>query len=344
MDAFYASVEQMDNPALKNRAVIVGGLSARGVVCAASYEARKFGVRSAMSTLMAREKCPDGVYLRPRMERYAEISEKIMGILLEYSDLVEPLSLDEAYLDVTTNKKGVPLASTIAKEIKHRIRKEIGLTASAGAGPNKFIAKLASDFDKPDGLVVVPPEKAWNFIAGMGVNRIPGVGPATEKRLREMGIAKIKDLAAYPLEKLLDRFGKTGAYLSRVALGEDERPVQSDRESKSIGEETTFEQDLLLERDILPILEELAFQVERRLFNSGLQGRTITLKVKTARFKIATRSKTGKDYLCRYDDIMAVARELVPKTVIGRERVRLVGISVSNFFRPPVYEQMRLFE
>ncbi|MBI5185527.1 MAG: DNA polymerase IV [Nitrospinae bacterium] len=344
MDAFYASVEQLDKPSLGKKPVIVGGITGRGVVCAASYEARKFGVRSAMPMKIAREKCPHGVYLEPRMGRYKEISNMIMEILQEYTDLIEPLSLDEAYLDVTENKKGLPYASIVAREAKKKIRQETGLTASAGAGPSKFIAKLASDHDKPDGIVVVPPEKVWSFISGMEVGKIPGVGLATESRLREMGIFKIKDLAEYPVEKLHDRLGKHGLFLSGLARGVDERPVYSHREIKSIGEETTFDRDLLLKEEIVPILSDLAGEVERRLIKNGKKGRTVTLKVKTGDFRNSTRSRTLPDPVFQRSELLSIVNGLIPKTSIGRERVRLVGITVSNFFKPAAYEQLRLFD
>jgi DNA polymerase-4 len=334
----------LDRPALRKKPVIVGGASGRGVVCAASYEARKFGVRSAMPMKTAREKCPCGVYLEPRMERYKEISRQVMEILADYTDLLEPLSLDEAYLDVTQNKKGVPFASIVAREIRERVRRETGLTASAGAGPSKFIAKLASDYNKPDGIVVIPPEKVWDFISGMEVSKIPGVGPATESRLKDMGIFKIRDLAEYPVEKLYERLGKNGLFLSGLARGVDERPVHSNREIQSIGEETTFERDLLLKEEIIPILGNLAQEVERRLMTNGKKGRTVTLKVKTCDFKSSTRSKTLLEPVFRHSELLSIVNGLISKTSIGKKRVRLVGITVSNFFKPPAYEQLKLFE
>ncbi len=343
MDAFYASVEQRDNPDFKGKAVIVGGISGRGVVCAASYEARKFGVRSAMSMKIARGKCPNGIYLNPRMAKYKEVSRQIREIFLEYSDLVEPLSLDEAYIDVTENKKTIPLASRIAREIKDRIMRQTGLVASAGAGPNKFIAKLASDYDKPDGLVVIPPEKVKSFISNMDVGRIPGVGPSTKKKLAEMGISKIKDLVECPLAKLVVRLGKTGSFLSGLSRGEDSRQVNPNREAKSVGEETTFERDLLYKEEIIPVIKSLALQVEKRLEKNELMGKTITLKVKYYDFKMITRSKTLPDHVWCCKDILSAVNSLVPKTEIGTRRVRLVGVTVSNFYYLSYPIQMTLF-
>ncbi len=343
MDAFYASVEQLDNPSLRNKEVVVGGTSARGVVCAASYEARKFGVRSAMAIKIAKEKCPKASFIQPRMERYKEISRQIRKIFLDYTPLVEPLSLDEAYLDVTKNRKSIPYATTIAKEIKERIRSEIGLTASAGVGPNKFIAKLASEYDKPDGLVIVPPEKVSRFIAPLDVQRIPGVGPATQKKLAGMKIQKIKDLLDFPMENLVDRLGKAGSFFYQIARGDDDRPVNPDREVKSIGEETTFERDLLQKEQIIPILEQLALQVEKRLAKLDLKGKTVTLKVKYGDFKVHTRSRTMGEYIRNHADIISTVHLLIPKTEMGKRPVRLVGITVSNFYRPSRPEQLTLF-
>jgi DNA polymerase-4 len=343
MDAFYASVEQRDDPGLKGKAVIVGWNSPRGVVCAASYEARGSGVRSAMAMVKARELCPRGVFINPRMERYSEVSRQINACFKEYTDLVEPLSLDEAFLDVTDNKKGIPYASTIARELKERIKGDLGLTASAGVAPNKFIAKIASDMEKPDGLVVVTPEQVEGFLRDLPVGAIHGVGSVTEGRLRQLGIHTIGQLARMPAAGLEAEFGKMGAMLHELANGRDRRPVDPDREHKSIGHETTFERDLVDEEEILAHLRKLAGDVETRLGSCGMRGRTVTLKVKYHDFTLNTRSRTLPLYIEDRESIMADVLPLIRKTDIGSRPVRLVGISISNLSDSPLYEQLALF-
>lgn len=343
MDAFYASVEQRDNPELKGKAVIVGWNSPRGVVCAASYEARESGVHSAMAMAVARKLCPRGIYINPRIKLYSEVSRQIRAIFDEYTDLVEPLSLDEAFLDVTENRKGIPYASTAAREIKERIKAKLGLTASAGVGPNKFIAKIASDMDKPDGLVVVTPDQVEDFLRDLPVGKIHGVGAVTEERLKQLGIRTIGQLACSSLTTLKAEFGKIGAALHSLGRGIDYRPVNPEREHKSIGQETTFEQDLVDRAEVREHLRKLAGDVEGRLRGHDLKGRTVTIKVKYHDFTLNTRSHTLPHYVDDRESILAEAVSLSRKTEIGRRPVRLVGISISNLSENPVYEQLALF-
>lgn len=343
MDAFYASVEQLDNPPLRNKAVIVGWDSPRGVVCAASYEARKYGVRSAMAMVKARELCPQGICVSPNMKRYAELSRRIQAIFHEYTDLVEPLSLDEAFLDVTVNKKGVQYASAIAREIRERIKNDLGLTASGGVGPNKFIAKIASDLNKPDGQVVVTPDGIKEFLQPLPVNKIHGVGSVTEGRLNKMGIHTIGQLARISAGVLEAEFGKMGNILYDLARGEDLRPVNPNREHKSMGQETTFERDLLDAKEVGEHLRRLAGEVEGRLKGYSFKARTVTLKVKYHDFTLITRSRTLPYFIDDRENIYYEVLALARKTDIGRRPVRLVGVSVSNLSENPLYEQLALF-
>ncbi len=344
MDAFYASIEQRDNPKLKNKPVIVGWNSPRGVVCAASYKARESGVHSAMAMVKAHKLCPGGVFINPRMNRYAEVSRRIQAIFHEFTDLVEPLSLDEAFLDVTVNKKDIPFASTIAREIKELIKSRLGLTASAGVGPNKFIAKIVSDMNKPDGLVVVTPDQAEGFLRDLPVGRISGVGAVTEARLKKSGVHTIGQLSGLSMGALEAEFGKIGAALHSLAKGEDHRPVNPHRRHKSVGQETTFEQDLVSKKEIRPYLKQLANDVERRLKKHNLKGRTVTLKVKYHDFTLITRRRTLPYYIDEGSSIATEAFSLIGRTQIGSRPVRLVGISISNLSDSPLYEQLALFD
>src|SRR5690242_10975195 len=280
MDAFYASVEQRDDPQLRGKPVAVGGSEARGVVAAASYEARKFGVRSAMPSLIAKRKCPDLIVVKPRFEVYKAVSGEIRAIFAEYTPLVEPLSLDEAYLDVTENLKGVASATRIAQEIRARIRAETGLTASAGVSYNKFLAKLASDQNKPDGLFVITPRMGPAFVEALPVGRFHGVGPATEARMHRLGIRTGADLKAQSLAVLEQQFGKAGSFFHAIARGIDHRPVQPNRERKSIGSENTFARDLTRFEEMRAELQPLVDQVWGWCERTGVRGRTVTLKVK----------------------------------------------------------------
>ena len=280
MDAFYASVEQHDNPELKGKPVAVGGSRERGVVAAASYEARKFGVRSAMPSAIAYQKCPEIVFVHPRFDRYKEVSNQIHTIFHEYTDLIEPLSLDEAYLDVTHNKKGIPSATLIAKDIRTRVKEETGLTASAGISVNKFIAKIASDYNKPDGITLVGPEKVDIFLEQLEIEKFYGVGKVTAEKMRVMGINTGKDLKAWTKDDLINHFGKPGGFYYEIVRGNDNRPVNPNRIRKSLGAENTFDYDLEELVDMKLALEPIAKTVMRRLDKANTYGKTLTLKVK----------------------------------------------------------------
>jgi DNA polymerase-4 len=344
MDAFYASIEQRDNPALRGKPVIVGGISKRGVVCAASYEARKYNIHSAMATQIARKYCPDGIFLSPRIKYYSQISNEIMNLFKEYTDLVEPLSLDEAYLDVTQNKFNIPYASTIARDIKEKIKLRIGLTASAGVGPNKFIAKISSALKKPDGLVVVPPDKVKEFIDPLPVGKIFGVGRVTESKLKKMGLHTIKMLSEKPVEELISVFGKSGIYLHNLSNGIDDRTVNPERQIKSMGEEMTFEEDLLDSEIIKEALSQLTVKLYERVKKYNIKGKTVTLKVKYHDFVQITRSNTLWCYIQNERMIFSAAHRLFSKTEIGSKKVRLIGVSLSQLLENPLYEQLLLFD
>jgi DNA polymerase-4 len=333
MDAFYASIEQRDNPELKGRPVIVGGRPEdRGVVAAASYEARQFGIHSAMPTSRAVSLCRNLIILYPDFKKYKIISEHLYRIYEEYTDLIEPVSLDEAYLDVTENKKNIPTATEISIAIKKRIKNELKLTASAGVAPNKLLAKIASDERKPDGLFIIKPHQIKDYVKSLEVKKIWGVGKATQKKMYDMGVLTCGDLQRYPKEDLIRIFGKFGGMLYSFCRGIDNRPVVTDREIKSIGSETTFPEDYL---DIELIKEALLKQAEivsGRLIRSNIKGRTITIKIKYADFIQITRSLTLDNPANDLKDLFTVAEKLLlEKTEAGRRRVRLVGISVGNF-------------
>jgi DNA polymerase IV len=332
MDAFYTSVEQRDNPELKGKPIVVGGSpQSRGVVAAASYEARKFGVRSAMASSQAQRLCPSLIFVRPDFDKYREASDKIREVFYEVTDLVEPLSLDEAYLDVTENKLGEPLAGKIARWIKDQIRARLNLTASAGVGSNKFIAKVASDLQKPDGLVIIPPDKAYDFIAQLPVEKLWGVGPATAARLHALGMFKAADLRQWNVATAVEKMGKHGAFLRDLAHGIDDREVDGSGEMKSCGSETTFEHDILDIYKLIDFIEALSQDVAASLKEMGKPGRTITLKLKYSDFQSITRSKT----LTRFTDdakrIADVATLLLREnTEAGVRPARLIGVSVSS--------------
>lgn len=335
MDAFYASVEQRDNPALKGRPVIVGGEpDQRGVVAACSYEARKFGIHSAMSSARARRLCPHAVFLPPRFREYQRVSNQIMEIFLDYTDCVEPLSLDEAFLDVTVNKKHIDSATTIAREIRARIRGETSLTASAGVSYNKFLAKTASDFHKPDGITVITPDRALAFIADLPIRKFYGVGKVTEKRMLCLGIHTGADLMAASRENLVRWFGKNGEFLFHIARGEDLRPVMAERERKSLGKEVTLPEDIDDLDRMASIIAQLASSVSRLLRREELSGRTITLKVKYHDFQSITRSMTLCGSVNDADTITSHALALLRDTEAGNMKVRLLGLSVSHFTGP----------
>ena len=344
LDAFYASVEQLDDPALRGRPVIVGGTSGRGVVCAASYEARRFGVRSAMPTGEARRLCPEGVFLPPRFDRYGELSGAVFAVYRRYTPLVEPLSLDEAFLDVTRSRALHGEAGDIARIVKQEVRETTGLTVSAGAADCKMAAKIASDLGKPDGLVLVPPGGTATFLAPLPVGRLWGVGAVTGQALRALGITTIGELAAFPEQVLVDRFGSAGAHMRALARGDDPRPVVPDEEAHSVGAEDTFERDLHGEAELLPQLLDQCFRVARRLRSAGLRGRTVTLKVKFADFAQVTRRTTLAEPT---DDAAALYRAVqgdLPRAGIDRP-VRLTGVTVSGFgAAPQAPPQLGLFD
>ena len=329
MDAFYASVEQMDNPKLKGLALAVGGGKERGVVSAASYEARKFGVRSAMSGALAAKLCPELIFVSPRFDRYREISTKIRKIFFEYSDLVEPLSLDEAFIDVTDNKKDIQSATLIAKQIRERIILEVGLTASAGISINKFVAKVASDYNKPNGQKTVAPEEVLGFLEALDIRKFHGIGKVTANKMYELGIFSGLDLKQKPKSFLVNHFGKSGMYYFNIVRGIHLSPVKPNRMRKSLAAERTFSNNLSSELFIIEKLEHIAQEVSKRLAEQKIAGKTITLKIKYSDFKLQTRSKTLSYFVSAKDEILAQAKELLFQEGL-QNSVRLVGISISN--------------
>ncbi|OWW26626.1 DNA polymerase IV [Zobellia sp. OII3] len=329
MDAFYASVEQLDNPDLRGKPIAVGGSSKRGVVAAASYEARKYGVRSAMSSVLAQRNCPGLIFVKPRFERYKEISHQIRNIFYEYTDLVEPLSLDEAYLDVTVNKKGNPSASLIAKEIRQKIYDTIGLNASAGISINKFIAKVASDINKPNGQKTVNPEEVSLFLEELEIRKFYGVGKVTAEKMYKLGIFTGKDLKLKTLEFLEGNFGKNGSYYYNVVRGIHTSPVKPHRIPKSVGAERTFNENLSSEIFMLERLDHIAEELEKRLKKANIAGKTVTLKIKYSDFTLNTRSKTLSYYISSKSLILETAKELLYQEKL-QNSVRLLGISLAN--------------
>lgn len=331
MDAFYAAVEQRDNPDLQGKPVIVGGdPSSRGVVATCSYEARKFGIHSAMSAARAYRLCPQAVFVRPRFHAYREVSSQVRALFREYTDLVEPLSLDEAYLDVTENKKGIEYASRVAREILQEIFRRTALTASAGVSFNKFLAKVASDINKPAGLTVVTPEQAQAFIAELPIRRFHGVGRVTEKRMLARGITKGADLRACSLDDLQRWFGNSGKYFYEIAHGIDKRSVTPDRVRKSIGTETTLAEDCSDKCEIMLVLGKLAEKVETLLQAHQTSGLTLTLKIKYDDFQNVTRSLTSIEPIESAGMMLKLAEELLARTEAGERPVRLIGLTVSN--------------
>ena len=331
MDAFYASVEQRDHPALRGRPVAVGGSRERGVVAAASYEARRFGVRSAMPSARALRLCPELVFVPPRFEVYRAVSRQIRGILEDYTPLVEPLSLDEAYLDVTENLRGIPTATRIATEIRVRILEATGLTASAGVSYNKFLAKLASDQRKPNGQFVITPEMGPAFVEGLEVSRFHGIGPATAARMERLGIRTGKDLREWSLAFLTEHFGKAGTHFHAIAQGQDDRPVVPDRPRKSAGSETTYPKDLGTEAEVEAGIKALADEVWAWCEKTGAQGRTVTVKLRFADFRTVTRGRTTAGPVASRamlaDAALALVRGLFPLP----RPVRLLGVTLSGF-------------
>ena len=329
MDAFYASVEQMDNPELKGKPLAVGGSEVRGVVSAASYEARKFGVRSAISGIQAKKLCPDLIFVRPRFDRYKEISKKIRKIFHDYTDLVEPLSLDEAYLDVTENKKGNPSATLIAQEIRKRIFEEVGLTASAGISVNKFVAKIASDYNKPNGQKTVNPDEVEAFLEKLDIKKFYGVGKVTAEKMYQLGIFTGYDLKQKPLEYLEKHFGNSGFHYYQICRGIHNSAVKPNRKIKSVGAERTFGENLSSEIFMEERLQSIAKELEKRLQKSKISGKTITLKIKYSDFTLQTRSKTLPYFVSDKNIILDVAKDLLYQERL-RNSVRLLGISIHN--------------
>lgn len=344
MDAFYASVEILDNPALLGLPVVVGGDSNRGVVCAASYEARKFGVHSALPILTAKKLCPQGVFLPVRMARYQEISRRIMEIFLRFTPLVEPLSLDEAFLDVTASQSLMGTAEDIAKQIRKLVRETIGLTVSAGVGTSKLVAKIASDLNKPDGLTIVPPGQEELFLAPLPIGRLWGVGHTTRDALALIGVKTIGDLHRIPPAILTAKFGKAGLMLHESARGIDLRPVESRQETKSIGHEETFAEDLRDKKRLEQELLALCCKVGKRVRDKGLVGKTVTIKVKYRDFVQVTRSLTLAEPVADDTSLYQTGRMLLAKTEITLRPIRLLGISLANLSPAEASGQLSLFD
>jgi DNA polymerase IV len=342
MDAFFASVEQRDNPELRGKPVAVGGSRERGVVAAASYEARKFGVRSALPSITAKRRCQDLIFVTPRFDVYKAVSLQIREIFAEYTPIIEPLSLDEAYLDVTENLKGIASATEIAEHIRAKITHETNLTASAGVSYNKFLAKLASDYRKPDGLFVIPPKMGLAFVKSLPVEKFHGVGPATTAKMNRLGIATGLDLRAQTLPFLQQHFGKSGAYYYWIARGIDERPVHAYRVRKSVGAENTFAQDLHAFEPMREALEPIIAKVWRQCQATGIRGRTLTLKVKFADFQQITRSKSVEDAIDSFADLERLSLGLLEPLLPTKKGVRLLGISLSSLTQAQATKRRQL--
>lgn len=330
MDAFYASVEQRDDPGLRGRPVAVGGSEVRGVVAAASYEARVYGVRSAMPSVTAKRRCPGLVFVPPRFDVYRAVSAQIREIFAEHTDLIEPLSLDEAYLDVSENKHGIPIASEIATLIRARIKEVTGLNASAGISYCKFLAKMASDLNKPNGQAVITPNKGPSFVGALAVKKFHGVGPATAEKMERLGIYTGADLKAKPLAYLQQHFGKAGGWYYRIARGIDNRPVEPDRPRKSIGAEDTFRVDLFDRESVYLEIDTLIAKVWRLCESKQIRGRTVTLKVKYANFQQITRSRTVSLPFRNAAEVEELSRALLDPLFPVEKGIRLVGVTVSS--------------
>ncbi len=342
MDAFYASVEQRDDPKLRGKPVVVAWRGQRSVVCAASYEARRFGVRSAMPALRAERLCPEAIFIPPDFVRYRAVSRQTREIFRRYTDLIEPLSLDEAYLDVTTNKADLPTATKVAIAIRSAIREELHLTASAGVAPNKFLAKIASDWRKPDGLFVIQPEEVDSFLPPLPVERLPGVGKVTAQRLANLGIRTVGNLRTLEPGAIERQFGRHGQRLHELAFGIDDSEVVPDRPTKSISAEDTFAQDVTLDETEEPI-RRLAEKVWTASRKEARIARTVVLKLKTAEFRILTRSLTPAEPLASCEELIGIALSLRDRVELGsKQRFRLIGVGLGNF-RDPEEDQPELF-
>lgn len=345
MDAFFASVEQHDNPELKGKPVAVGGSGERSVVATASYEARKFGVRSAMPSVIAKRLCPELIFVNHHFERYKEISASVFEIFKEYTEIIEPLSIDEAFLDVTEDKKKIGSATIIAKEIRKEIRKRTGLTASAGISVNKFLAKVASEINKPDGLFLICPEDAEKFIEELPVEKFYGIGKVTSQKMHKLGIHNGSDLKNWDMVSLIRNFGKAGVFFYNIVRGIDDRPVEPEQERKSVGTELTYEKDLVTRFEIIAELYKLEKELMERLEHSETTGRTITVKIKFSDFRQITRSKTLQNYIRDFDTLHKEVTGIRKSINLDGTRIRLLGVSVSNLESEDNEEfQLLLFE
>jgi DNA polymerase IV len=330
MDAFFASVEQLDNPELRGKPVAVGGSGERSVVAAASYEARKFGVRSAMSSVIARRLCPDLIFVKHNFSRYNEVSSIVFGIFKDYTDIIEPLSIDEAFLDVTNDKKNIGSATVIAKRIRAEIKQKTGITASAGISVNKFLAKIASDINKPDGLFLIKPDEAQKFIDNLPVEKFYGIGKVTALRMHKLGIHKGSDLKNWDQVSLVRNFGKAGLFFFNIVRGIDDRPVEPDQERKSVGTELTYEKDLTTSFEIIAELYKLEKELMERLEQSETSGRTLTLKIKFSDFRQITRSRTVQHYIRDFETLHREVTILRKSIKLENPRIRLLGVSITN--------------
>lgn len=343
MDAFFASVAQLDNPELRGKAIAVGGGGNRGVVSAASYEARKFGVKSAMSNVLAKQKCPQLIFVKSDFSRYKELSNQIREIFYDYTDLVEPLSVDEAYLDVTENKKGNPSASLLAQEIRQRIFDETGLTASAGISINKFIAKVCSDINKPNGQKTVNPEEVIEFLEELPINKFYGVGKVTAAKMYNLGIFTGNDLKQKSLNEMIKLFGKSGAHYYNIVRGIHKSEVKPNRIRKSVGAERTFRENISSEIFMIEKLNDIADEIEKRMEKNKTKGKTITLKIKYSDFTQQTRSKTVDKFISKKKEFFPIVKELLYQEELENS-VRLLGISFSNLninFKKPIWVQLK---
>jgi len=343
MDAFYASVEQRDNPELRGKPVVVAWRGKRSVVCAASYEARRFGVRSAMAATFAERLCPQAVFVPPDFTRYRAVSRAVREIILRHTDLIEPLSLDEAYMDVTENKAGIATATKVASIILQQIREELNLSASAGVAPNKFLAKIASDWRKPNGLFVIQPAEVESFLTPLPVGRIPGVGKVTEAKLAKLGMRTVGELRTRTLEQLQSLFGRYGERLYALARGIDENPVVPNRPTKSISAEDTFEQDVVL-AETEPMIRRLAEKAWLASRKESRTAKTVVLKLKTAEFRVLTRSQTPPSPPASCEELTRIALSLLDRVgVDAQQRFRLVGVGLGNFRDPDDSSELSLF-
>ncbi len=345
MDAFFASVEQLDNPELRGKPVAVGGSSDRSVVAAASYEARKYGVRSAMPSVIAKRLCPELIFVRHNFERYNEISSAVFKIFTEFTDVIEPLSIDEAFLDVTTDIKKIGSGTIIAEKIRKNIKQTTGLTASAGVSFNKFLAKMASDIKKPDGMFVIKPDDAQKFIDGLPVERFYGIGKVTAVKMHKLGIHTGFDLRQWDMESLIRNFGKAGEFFFDIARGIDERPVEPDQERKSVGTEITYSKDLTTRFEIVAELYKLEKELMERLEHAQTTGRTITVKIKFSDFRQITRSHTINTYINDFNTLHREVTAIRKSMDLEGERIRLMGVTVSNLITEDNADrQLHLFE